>query len=195
MKEGCYVINLTYCDDVNGAGEEVERMVEWRSRVHAGTGVSLHSTLEPKPKSKPKLLLIKPFKLPKQKFPPRPIKLPKLEQGHISTLIKESLTKAEIFYAQNRKKKKKQKKDKKDKKDKKEKNNKENKEEKKSIVKVKFNKPDKPEQPRIKLDIKDMEKIAMLEYRSLIQGESVELIDQAAAYEASTEFPKEIAVS
>ena len=40
-----------------------------------------------------------------------------------------------------------------------------------------------------------MEKIAMLEYRSLIQGESVELIDLAAAYEANSDFQKEIAIS
>jgi hypothetical protein len=88
-------------------------MIEARARINADSGVSIHKMTETKPKSKPKNTLLRPFKCPKLRCPPRKIAIPKLEPGDVSIFMKDQLMLAEAYHIKNkRKKKKKHKKDK-----------------------------------------------------------------------------------
>jgi len=71
VRQGNYLIKLDFVNDKTGViTDEIRAMQDARNKIIADSGVSLHSS---KVRSKPKAILIKPFKCPKQKFPMRKI--------------------------------------------------------------------------------------------------------------------------
>ena len=82
-------MNVTFYDDKENVDDKVKQMIEARARINADSGVSVHKMTETKPKSKPKNTLLRPFKCPKLRCPPRKIAIPKLEPGDVSIFMKD----------------------------------------------------------------------------------------------------------